>query len=57
MNHHTELIGEIAHEVYQSLGSGFSEDDALTDGHELARVLKGLLPYPFPTNSCLHKAP
>lgn len=26
MNHHTELIGKIAHEVYQSLGSGFSED-------------------------------
>ncbi len=26
MNQHTELIGEIAHEVYRSLGSGFSED-------------------------------
>jgi GxxExxY protein len=26
MNHHTELIGKIAHEVYRSLGSGFSED-------------------------------
>lgn len=26
MEHHTELIGKIAREVYQSLGSGFSED-------------------------------
>jgi GxxExxY protein len=26
MNHHTELIVKVAHEVYQSLGSGFSED-------------------------------
>ena len=26
MNHHTELVGKIAHEVYRSLGSGFSED-------------------------------
>jgi GxxExxY protein len=26
MNHHTEFIGKIAHEVYQNLGSGFSED-------------------------------
>jgi GxxExxY protein len=26
MDHHTELVGKIAHEVYQSLGSGFSED-------------------------------
>lgn len=26
MNHHAELIGKIAQEVYQSLGSGFSED-------------------------------
>lgn len=26
MNHHTKLVGKIAHEVYESLGSGFSED-------------------------------
>src|SRR5271170_6254568 len=26
MNQHAELIGEIAREVYRSLGSGFSED-------------------------------
>ena len=26
MDHHAELVGKIAHEVYQSLGSGFSED-------------------------------
>jgi GxxExxY protein len=26
MDHQTELIGKIAHEVYQSLGFGFSED-------------------------------
>jgi GxxExxY protein len=26
MNHHAESIGKIAQEVYQSLGSGFSED-------------------------------
>lgn len=26
MDHRTELVGKIAHEVYRSLGSGFSED-------------------------------
>src|SRR5208283_3798150 len=26
MDHHAELVGKIAREVYQSLGSGFSED-------------------------------
>jgi GxxExxY protein len=26
MDYHTELVGKIAHEVYRSLGSGFSED-------------------------------
>ena len=26
MNHHTESVGKIAHEVYRSLGSGSSED-------------------------------
>jgi GxxExxY protein len=26
MDHQTELLGKIAHDVYQSLGSGFSED-------------------------------
>lgn len=26
MNQHTDLISKIAHEVYRSLGSGFSED-------------------------------
>jgi len=26
MNHSTESVGKIAHEVYRSLGSSFSED-------------------------------
>lgn len=41
MNQHTELIGKIAHEVYRSLGSGFSEDvydRALQVGFRLAGV-------------------
>src|SRR5271170_448390 len=41
MNHHTELVGKIAHEVYQSLGSGFSEgvyDRAMQVGLRLAGI-------------------
>jgi GxxExxY protein len=41
MNHHAELIGEIAEEVYRSLGSGFSEevyDRAMQVGLRLAGI-------------------
>jgi hypothetical protein len=49
MNHNTHLVGKIAQKLYQSLGSGFSEDVAshasvkptCPESRELAEIVLG----------------